>query len=56
MSKKVLCPSCYFEFEPIDGVIVGEIISCPDCGTDLEVLEIIGDNLKCQISEMSEES
>jgi alpha-aminoadipate carrier protein LysW len=54
MGKKCECPGCFFEFEPDDGIIVGEVISCPDCGADLEVIEI-GDVIKCQIAEMSEE-
>ena len=37
---KCECPSCYFEFEVEDGVIMGEVIPCPDCGVDLEVENI----------------
>ncbi len=54
MVKKAECPGCFFEFEPDSGIIVGEVISCPDCGADLEVIEV-NDVIKCQIAEMSEE-
>ncbi|MBD3352494.1 MAG: lysine biosynthesis protein LysW [Candidatus Lokiarchaeota archaeon] len=35
--------------------MVGEVIACPDCGADLEILEINNDVVKCQVAEMSEE-
>ena len=31
------CPECAAELTLPDGTIAGEIIVCPDCGTDLEV-------------------
>ena len=34
-----ICPECEAEI-PLDGVVVGEIIVCPDCGVDLEVLTL----------------
>ena len=34
-----ICPECEAEI-PLDGVVVGEIIVCPDCGVDLEVLAL----------------
>ncbi|MHA1265602.1 MAG: lysine biosynthesis protein LysW [Candidatus Helarchaeota archaeon] len=36
---KVTCPECYFIFE-VNDVMLGEIIECSDCGTELEVIEI----------------
>ncbi|MHA1820965.1 MAG: lysine biosynthesis protein LysW [Promethearchaeota archaeon] len=55
MARKCECPACYFEFDVDDDVIVGEVINCPDCGVDLEVVEINGDQVKCKEAEMSEE-
>jgi len=54
MGKKCECPACYYEFNVDDDVIVGEVITCPDCGTDLEVLEV-SKEVKTQIAESPEE-
>ena len=35
-----LCPDCEAEIEVPDDAMIGEIVSCPDCGLDLEVVEI----------------
>ncbi|MHA1606214.1 MAG: lysine biosynthesis protein LysW [Candidatus Freyarchaeota archaeon] len=37
---KVTCPECYYEFEVDDDIIVGEIVECPDCGAELEVVSV----------------
>jgi len=34
---KLKCPECDGEIAVAEDVISGEIISCPDCGMDLEV-------------------
>ena len=34
-----VCPECEAEI-PLEDVVVGEIIVCPDCGVDLEVLAL----------------
>ncbi|MHA1688707.1 MAG: lysine biosynthesis protein LysW [Promethearchaeota archaeon] len=52
---KAECPSCFFEFELDEGTIVGEVIPCPDCGVDLEVIEIQGDVAKVAEAELAEE-
>jgi alpha-aminoadipate carrier protein LysW len=52
---KCECPSCYFEIELDEGTIEGEVIPCPDCGVDLEILKIEGEVAKVQIAEMTEE-
>ena len=36
----VTCPECDAEFQLEAGVEVGEIIVCPDCGVDLEVVSL----------------
>lgn len=37
---KAACPECVAEFEIPDDVVIGEIVSCPDCGLELEVTGI----------------
>jgi len=39
------CPDCYFEIDVPEDVLEGEILSCQDCGLDLEV-EIIDDKIE----------
>jgi len=34
-----------------DGAVIGEIVSCPDCGLELEVKQINGD--KVELKEIS---
>jgi len=34
---KSRCPECDAEIDVPDDAISGEIVSCPDCGLDLEV-------------------
>jgi alpha-aminoadipate carrier protein LysW len=34
---KVECKDCAAEFSIADDVITGEIITCPDCGSDFEI-------------------
>lgn len=45
---KVICPDCAAEFDVPDDVMVGEIVSCPDCGLDLEVEKVEGNNVELQ--------
>ncbi|MHA1661323.1 MAG: lysine biosynthesis protein LysW [Promethearchaeota archaeon] len=52
---KVECPSCFYEFELDTGTIIGELVPCPDCGTDLEITKIEGDKAIVEIAEMTEE-
>jgi len=52
---KIECPACYFVFESEDDLIEGEVLSCPDCGVDLEVIEINDDGVKVEEAEMAEE-
>ena len=55
MKKKAVCPECYFEFEVGDGVIMGEVLTCEDCGVDLEIIEIGDKEVKLQLAEVEEE-
>ena len=45
---KVICSDCDAEFDVPEDVMVGEIVSCPDCGLDLEVVKIEGSNIELQ--------
>ena len=45
---KVTCPDCNAKFDAPDDVMVGEIISCPDCGLDLEVIKVEDSNIELE--------
>ncbi len=38
--SKVSCPECAAEVMLAENTEVGEIIVCPDCGVDLEVISL----------------
>ncbi|NVM53402.1 MAG: lysine biosynthesis protein LysW [Candidatus Helarchaeota archaeon] len=52
---KATCPECYFEFNVDDDVMLGEVIECSDCGTELEVIEIKEKEIALQKAEAEEE-
>jgi len=39
------CPDCEREIRVPGGAVIGEIVSCPDCGLELEVKQINGDEV-----------
>jgi alpha-aminoadipate carrier protein LysW len=47
------CPECIAEISLESGTITGEIIVCPDCGADLEVLSL--EPLHLELAPMEEE-
>ena len=49
----VLCPECEAEVTLDSGTVVGEIIVCPDCGVDLEVMSL--EPLVVDLAPMEEE-
>ncbi|MHA1732359.1 MAG: lysine biosynthesis protein LysW [Promethearchaeota archaeon] len=54
MTRKLECPVCFFEFEVADVPELNDTIRCPDCGVDLEVVEVSPTSLrleKCRIDE-----
>ncbi|HID18026.1 TPA: lysine biosynthesis protein LysW [Candidatus Bathyarchaeota archaeon] len=53
--KKAYCLECGAEIEVLDDVIVGEIVSCPDCGLELEVTGIEEGNVKVKTLQVSGE-
>ncbi|HSX39046.1 MAG TPA: lysine biosynthesis protein LysW [Candidatus Saccharimonadales bacterium] len=38
--KTAVCPECEGGNVPVDGVLAGELVVCPDCGVDLEVTAV----------------
>lgn len=36
----ILCPDCEAGIKVPEDAMVGEIVSCPDCGLDLEVASV----------------
>jgi alpha-aminoadipate/glutamate carrier protein LysW len=49
----VTCPECAAEITLAKGTEVGEIIVCPDCGVDLEVIGL--EPAKVQLAPREEE-
>ena len=37
---RIICPACSFEFEVSNDVSRGDVISCSNCGVDLEIVLI----------------
>ncbi|MEM0111827.1 MAG: lysine biosynthesis protein LysW [Candidatus Bathyarchaeia archaeon] len=46
MSAK--CPDCDSNLEISGDVVEGEILSCPCCGLELEVVKVNGDSVELQ--------
>jgi len=40
MNEKVICPDCETEIELTEATMVGDIIECGECGTEVEILSI----------------
>jgi len=49
----VICPECEAQIDLEAGTEVGEIIVCPDCGVDLEVMTL--DPATIQLAPMEQE-
>jgi alpha-aminoadipate carrier protein LysW len=52
MSGSANCPECDATLN-LKEVVQGEIVQCPDCGVDLEVMSV--DPLKLELAPMEEE-
>ena len=52
------CSECFYEQKIEGDYIVGEVISCPDCGIDLEIIDIKQDlsKLILQPAELEDET
>jgi len=42
------CPECDAELKATEDVVVGEILSCPECGLELEVKQVNSCHLDLQ--------
>ena len=40
MSNHATCPECAADINLADDTLQGEIIQCPDCGVELEVMSL----------------
>jgi alpha-aminoadipate carrier protein LysW len=40
MAKKANCSECDKELNISDDAVKGEIVTCPDCGSDFEIVSI----------------
>jgi lysine biosynthesis protein LysW len=38
--SKIVCPDCKSEIFKIDGMVVGDILECAECGTEVEITSI----------------
>ncbi|MEM2937522.1 MAG: lysine biosynthesis protein LysW [Candidatus Bathyarchaeia archaeon] len=44
--KTAKCPDCDSELNVSEDVVQGEIVSCPCCGLELEIVEVNGDSVE----------
>lgn len=44
--KTAKCPDCDSELDVSDEVLRGEVLSCPCCGLELEIVEVNGDTVE----------
>jgi alpha-aminoadipate carrier protein LysW len=51
----VKCPNCDADIKIPSDVIKGEILSCPDCGLEVEVTEIKRDKVEVKVAEIEGE-
>ncbi len=51
---KTKCLECDLEIE-LEDVLIGEIIECPDCGVELEVIDIQKNEVSVAVAESEEE-
>jgi len=51
----VTCPQCEGSIEVPADAIVGEIVSCPDCGTSYEVISIVNGKVAIKAIEVQGE-
>jgi alpha-aminoadipate carrier protein LysW len=39
-TNKIICPDCEAEIKQTEGMMVGDILECEECGTEVEILSI----------------
>jgi len=49
------CPECYANLEISDDVVVGEIITCHECGVELEVVDTGSGMITLKVAEAMDE-
>lgn len=37
---KITCPDCGVEIKQTEGMIIGDILECDECGTEVEILSV----------------
>jgi alpha-aminoadipate carrier protein LysW len=37
---KIICPDCKAEIPRIENMVIGDILECPVCGTEVEILSL----------------
>lgn len=53
--KTMKCPECDAGIEVSSDVVEGEIIDCPECGLELEIVSISEDGVEAKPAEISGE-
>lgn len=38
--NKIICPDCGEEIKQIEGMMIGDILECEECGTEIEILSV----------------
>ena len=39
-TNKIICPDCGLEIVQPEGLMIGDIVECGDCGTEVEILSL----------------
>ena len=39
-TNKIICPDCQKEITMPEGMVVGDILECNECGTEVEILSL----------------
>lgn len=39
-TNKIICPECGIEINSVEGITIGDILECGECGTEIEILSI----------------
>ena len=39
-NNKIICPDCKSEIKKTEGMEVGDILECSECGTEVEILSL----------------
>jgi alpha-aminoadipate carrier protein LysW len=51
MNSKVECQECGADISVPEDAVVGEIVTCPDCGGDYEIASKSGDKVELKTAE-----